>query len=151
LREDVFDGCVETFAAEVAEKRMEVSNNIEPRIRVNGDLDLLRIVANNLIGNAVKYGSEQGKIVLSSADLGRQVHIEIYNDSRPIREDEKARLFKKFSRLDVPGKKVKGTGLGLFITKEIVVRHGGNIWVEPRENGNSFIFRIEKGFHDQAP
>jgi len=55
-------------------------------------------------------------------------------------------LFKKFSRLNTPGApKSKGTGLGLFITKEIIEKHGGTIWVEPREEGNSFIFQIEGG------
>ncbi|KPL25413.1 MAG: hypothetical protein AMJ75_00755 [Phycisphaerae bacterium SM1_79] len=152
LREDVFSSCLETFAAKAAEKQMEVSNNIQPQISVNGDVDLLCVVANNLIGNAIKYGYDGGNVLLSSVDLGEEVQIEIYNDSRPIREEEKAKLFKKFSRLDMPEKKkVRGTGLGLFITREIIVRHGGDIWVEPREGGNSFIFRIHKGFYGHAP
>ena len=146
LKEDVFDSCLETFAGQIAEKQMEVTNNLAPQIKVRGDLDLMNIVANNLVGNAVKYGLDKGKVVLNSEDLADQIRIEIYNDSRPIREDEKARLFQRFSRLDGPEKKrVKGTGLGLFITREIIEKHGGRIWVEPRENGNSFIFEIDKG------
>jgi len=151
LREDVFEACVETFSGEVSEKEMEVTNAIDSGIIVQGDPDLLRIVGNNLLGNAVKYGAEGGKVVLSSKDVGEKVQIEVYNDSRPIGEDEKARLFKKFSRLQGnEGKRVKGTGLGLFVTKEIVTKHGGEIWVEPRENGNSFIFTIEKGAGAEA-
>ncbi len=147
LREDVFDPCLDAFKAEAGTKGMEVTNNVATEIKVNGDLDLLRIAANNLIGNAIKYGFEKGRVVISSKCLGDTVQIEVYNDSRPIAEDEKARLFKKFSRLDRDeNKKVKGTGLGLFIAKEIIVTHGGEIWVEAGENGNSFIFRIEKGF-----
>ncbi len=147
LREDVFDVCLETFAGEMTEKQMEVNNNIQPEFRINGDLDLLLIVANNLVGNAVKYGFEKGKIELNSEDLGDKVQIEIYNDSQPIGEEDRGKLFKRFSRLGVPqDKKVKGTGLGLFITKEIIAKHGGDIWVEPRENGNCFIFQIQKGF-----
>jgi two-component system NtrC family sensor kinase len=148
VREDVFDNCVEAFQAEAAEKNMHIDNHIEPDIKVNCDLDLLRIVANNLVGNAIKYGLDGGKVSLQSGDLGDKVQIEVYNDSRPIKAEEKERLFKKFSRLDIPEKKkVKGTGLGLFITREIVVQHGGDIWVEPRENGNSFIFNINKSLH----
>jgi len=147
MREDVFDSCVDTFQTEAAEKDIHIDNHIQPDIKVNGDLDLLRIVANNLVGNAIKYGLDGGKVSLRSEDLGDKVHVEVYNDSRPIKEEEKERLFKKFSRLDIPEKKkVKGTGLGLFITREIVAQHGGDIWVEPRENGNAFIFRINKGF-----
>lgn len=145
LREDVFDPCLETFNAEIAEKQMIVTNNIGFEIKVNGDLDLLHIVVNNLIGNAVKYGLEKGKITLISQDRKDKVQIEIYNDSRTIKEDEKEKLFKKFSRLeDSKEKKIKGTGLGLFLTKEIITKHGGDIWVRPEENGNTFIFQIEK-------
>jgi len=145
LREDVFEPCLETFNAEIADKQMTVTNNIAAEVKVSGDLDLLHIVANNLLGNAVKYGLEKGKIIISSEDLANKVQIEVYNDSRPIREEEKEKLFKKFSRLeDSKGKKIKGTGLGLFLTKEIITQHGGDIWVRPEENGNSFIFQIEK-------
>jgi len=145
LREDVFDPCLETFSAEITDKKMKVTNNIAAEVRVNGDLDLLHIVANNLLGNAVKYGLEKGKIIISSESLADKVQIEVYNDSRPIKEEEKDKLFKKFSRLEVSkGKKIKGTGLGLFLTKEIITQHGGDIWVRPEENGNTFIFRIEK-------
>jgi len=150
LREDVFDPCLETFGGQIAEKNMEIINNIAAGIKVQGDLDLLHIAANNILGNAVKYGLEKGKVVLSSEDLPNKVQVEIYNDSMPIREEEKAKLFKKFTRLeDAEDKKIKGTGLGLFITKEIILKHGGDIWVEPKVNGNSFIFQIEKLSKDE--
>jgi two-component system NtrC family sensor kinase len=145
LREDVFDPCMETFNAEISDKQIKITNNIAADIKVNGDLDLLLIVANNLIGNAVKHGLEKGKITLKSEDLKDKVQIEVYNNSRPIREEEKEKLFKKFSRLEnSKDKKIKGTGLGLFLTKEIITKHGGDICVRPEENGNSFIFQIEK-------
>jgi two-component system NtrC family sensor kinase len=145
LREDIFDPCIETFDAEIADKKMIITNNIANEIKVDGDLDLLHIVANNLLSNAIKYGLENGKIELSSQDLKNKIQIEVYNDSRPITEEEKEKLFRKFSRLqDSKEKKIKGTGLGLFLTKEIITKHGGDIWVRPQENGNSFIFQIEK-------
>jgi two-component system NtrC family sensor kinase len=145
LREDVFNTSLETFARKIVEKQMEIINNIQPQLKVNCDIDLLLIVANNLVDNAINYGFEKGKVILNSKDLGERVQIEVYNDSRPIREEEKARLFRRFSRLDVhEQKRIKGTGLGLFVAKEIIAKHGGDIWVEPKENGNSFIFQIEK-------
>ena len=147
LKGDVFDPCLETFAGEIAERQMEVANNISAAIRVQGDLDLLRIAANNLVGNAVKYGLDNGKVVLSSEDLGQHVQVEVYNDAPPVKEEDKAKLFKKFSRLvSAESKNVEGTGLGLFVTREIIAKHGGDIWIESRESGNTFIFRIEKGF-----
>lgn len=145
LLEEVFAPCLETFVSEIDSKHIDVSNHVAEGIELQSDPDLLRIVANNLIGNAIKYGVDNGKVILSSKDLGHKVRVELYNDSRPITEDQKKMLFKRFSRLGgKQDKKVKGTGLGLFISKEIIQKHGGRIWVEPRENGNSFIFEIEK-------
>ena len=146
LRKDVFDTSVQTFAKLISDKKMKVDNRIDPTLKVNADQDLLLIVANNLINNAAKYGSEGGRIEISAAAVNAQIRIDVYNDSRPITEADRQRLFKKFSRLDNPEKKkVKGTGLGLYITKQIVEAHGGQINVEPRQHGNSFIFTIERG------
>lgn len=144
LREDVFNPCLEIFSGQIAEKEMKVANNIAPKIRLKGDMDLLRIAANNLVGNAVKYGLNKGKVTLCSEVLNEKVRIEIYNDSVPIGENEKEKLFKKFSRLGTSKEnQVKGTGLGLFITREIIIKHGGDIWVESKEKGNSFFFVLQ--------
>jgi len=145
LREEVFSASLDAYAREATEKRMEIINNIQHQVKVRGDKDLLLIVANNLVGNAILYGFNKGKVELSSKDIGDKIQIEIYNDSRPLTVHEKDQLFKKFSRIDAPEtKQAKGTGLGLFITKEVVKKHGGDIWIEPRQYGNSFIFQIEK-------
>jgi two-component system NtrC family sensor kinase len=145
LRDDVFEPCLEIFGAQIAERRMKVSNSIDADIEVYGDSDLLRILANNLVGNAVKYGVDNGKVAVSCEDLGDEIRVEVYNDSRPITREQADGLFQKFSRLQADEHKdVRGTGLGLFITKEIVAQHAGKIWVEPREKGNSFIFQIDK-------
>jgi signal transduction histidine kinase len=67
--------------------------------------------------DTIKKEQDKVKNDLNSEDLGDKVQIEIYNDSRPIGEEDRGRLFKRFSRLSVPqDKKVKGAGLGLFIT-----------------------------------
>jgi two-component system, NtrC family, sensor kinase len=143
IKTDVFDITINSLAAIASRENKKIINKIDPDIKVNADLDLLEIVANNLVGNAIKYGREGGEIVLSSKELDDRIEIEVYNDSTPISEDEKAKLFKRFSRLEnKKTKTVKGTGLGLFITKEIIEKHGGKIWVVPRDNGNSFIFQI---------
>lgn len=100
---------------------------------------------NNLVGNAIKYGLDKGSVRLRPEDTGKLIRVEVYNDSEPITEDQRTKVFKRFSRLGgEQGKKVRSTGLGLFVTKEMVQKHGDRIWVEPRETGNSFIFEIEK-------
>lgn len=143
---DVFDTAVETFYKQMSEKGMEVKNDIPPDLSVLADRDLMQVVANNLISNAVKYGEKGGVIKLSSECVDGKVRISVYNDGRVITEEEKASLFRRFTRLDSPEtRKAKGTGLGLFIVKEIVIAHGGDITVEAGEKGNTFVFYAEKG------
>lgn len=145
IGKDVFDYSIQTFVQLINGKHMNVKNEIAPELKVRADVDLIQIVANNLVNNAIKYGLEGGKICISATDNGGFFTIEVYNDSTPISPDQIDQLFKKFSRLDTPEKKkVKGTGLGLYITKQIVEAHGGHISVEAKDNGNSFIFTINK-------
>jgi len=116
-----------------------------PQARYQLDPLRLRQVLLNLVSNAIKYSPEAGKIKITARQIDGMVEVDVYNDSTPLSEEQRAKLFQKFSRLDNPEtKKVKGTGLGLYITKQIVEKHGGNITVEPREHGNSFVFRIER-------
>lgn len=145
LRKDVFDASLTSLEAVAFRKHLNISNEISPDLNVQADSDLLQIVANNLVGNAMKYSPDTGQIRVTARQINGKVEVDVYNDSTPITEEQRARLFQKFSRLDsAETKRVKGTGLGLYITKQIVERHGGTIRVEPREHGNSFVFSIER-------
>lgn len=142
---DVFGHSVQTFSKLIGDRHMKVVNEMDPELTVAADQDLMMIVANNLVSNAAKYGAEGGRIILRARDEGQMITVEVYNDGRPISPENQTMLFKKFSRLDVPEKKkVKGTGLGLYITRQIVESHGGRIDVEAKDNGNSFIFQMRK-------
>ncbi|RPI98172.1 MAG: HAMP domain-containing protein [Spirochaetales bacterium] len=145
LREDVCNTALEAFQRQAEEKKMSMVFNVPADIKIKGDLDMIQIVANNLIRNAIVYGQAGKPIVFTARDLGATVEVDVYNDGTPIPAEARQRLFKKFSRLDTAeGKKVRGTGLGLFVTRDIVEKHGGAITCEPREQGNSFIFTIKK-------
>jgi len=145
LKKDVFDTSISALAPMANKKALRIVNEIDPGLVVQADSDLMQIVANNLVSNAIKYSPDAGQIRLTAAQVDGRVEVDVYNDSTPMTEEQMARLFQKFSRLDNPEtKKVKGTGLGLYITKQIIERHGGNICVKPRENGNSFVFQIER-------
>jgi two-component system NtrC family sensor kinase len=146
LREDIFDPVIETYEKPAAEKGMRFVNRIDPGLILSSDRDLLFIVVNNLIGNAVKYGRENGTIIVAANRTRDSVTAEVFNEGEPLAAEETGRLFGKFVRLESAKKRhIKGTGLGLFITREIVEKHGGKIWCESRQNGNAFIFTIERG------
>ena len=144
LKEQVFDVSIESFQQLAQEKEMTIDVQVDPNIVVFMDIGLVRIVVNNLISNAIKYGTQGGVIKIISKVMGDLVEVEVYNDGRPIASIDTDKLFKKFSRLLYSGmEKVKGTGIGLFITKKIIEQHGGEIWVEPKNVGNSFKFTIK--------
>jgi len=145
LKKDIFDTSITSLAPMVAKKGLQIANEIDTELIVQADSDLMQIVANNLVGNAIKYSPDAGQIKVTARQINGLVEVDVYNDSTPMSEEQRAKLFQKFSRLDNPEtKKVKGTGLGLYITKQIVERHGGRISVQPREHGNSFVFQIER-------
>jgi two-component system NtrC family sensor kinase len=115
------------------ERKVVVENRIPEDMIVNADGNLLRIVYDNLLSNAIKYGREGGAIVLDCQESSTWVTLSVRNDGEGIPPEKMPLLFKKFSRLDSPeymGK--KGTGLGLYICKEIVEKHGGEIWADSK-------------------
>jgi signal transduction histidine kinase len=146
LKKNVLDPSMEAFAKLATERNISYTLRADDGITINADEGLLQVVANNLISNAIKYCSDNGKVEVIVSANEKTVQIEVYNDGRPLTAEETGKLFKRFSRLDAPEtKKAKGTGLGLFISKQIIEKHGGSIRIEPKSNGNAFIFTLERG------
>ena len=111
-----------------------------------GDPGLLRIVFGNFIGNAIRYGSEAGTLRIRATERGDRWELGVWNSGIGIPADRMGDLFQKFSRIQQPGQpKRKGTGLGLFVTREIVEQHGGEVFAES-EPGDwaEFIVRLPK-------
>lgn len=131
LQSEVIAPIAEGLARSLQEKRMRLDNQVPASLECYADRDLLRIVYDNLLSNAIKYGREGGEIVLSAYRSDHSVILSVWNEGAGISPDKMNLLFKKFSR--IPGASSagkKGTGLGLYICKEIVERHGGRIWAE---------------------
>ncbi len=111
-----------------------------------GDSLLLRIACGNLLDNALKYVREGGRIILRVEEAQTETRFEVWNEGRGLSPDKPAKLFGKFVRFRDPKETIhKGTGLGLFITREIIARHGGRIWAESQEGEwVSFIFTLPR-------
>jgi len=112
-------------------------------------IDKFRIeqVITNLISNAVKNTQPGGKIHIMLEEKNDQAEFSVTDNGVGLNREEMSRLFQKFGKIerkidaDID---IQGTGLGLFIAKEIVEMHGGKIWAESegRNKGSKFLFTI---------
>ena len=111
---------------------------------VNGDRDRLEQVLGNLLENAVKYSPEGSEIFVNVEDRGDQVITSVCDRGIGIPSDELSQVFERFHRgRQVSSTNYGGLGLGLYITRQIVDRHGGSIWVESKEGlGTTFYFSL---------
>ena len=117
---------------------------------VRGDQNKLRQVLQNLISNAVKYSPAGGQIqvsVLPSEEVQDEVLFSVSDEGLGIPEEYVGKLFQKYARVDTgEAGKIKGTGLGLWICREIIKAHGGKIWVDSDVGkGSAFRFTVKRG------
>ncbi len=111
---------------------------------VMGDVSQLRQIFQNLIGNAIKYRTEdkQVEIDISVIEKGEQWQFSISDNGIGIEEKFFNRVFDVFQRLHTRAE-YSGTGIGLAICKKIVIRHGGKIWIESTHGkGSTFHFTL---------
>ncbi|MEA3487168.1 MAG: HAMP domain-containing sensor histidine kinase, partial [Thermodesulfobacteriota bacterium] len=129
VAEEVLMTLLESFEDGAWKHNINLVNHVDKDIVLKTDLNMTREVFENLISNAIKYGREGGKISIDAKPEGDFIRFNVFNEGEGIPPDKIETLFKKFSRLetDSAGKKQRGTGLGLFITKAIIEAHGGSI------------------------
>lgn len=111
---------------------------------VSADPDALQQVFGNLIENAVKYGREGGRIIVSCRRQGENVEFTVQDFGPGIASHHLSRIFERFYRVDTArSRESGGTGLGLAIVKRVLEAHGGDIWVESElGQGTAFLFRL---------
>jgi PAS domain S-box-containing protein len=128
----------------VSDRRFHLNVPEKSHRIVNGDRDRLEQVLGNLLENAVKYSPEGSDIYVVVEDRGDSVVTAICDRGIGIPADEIQQVFERFHRgRQVSSTNYGGLGLGLYITKQIVERHGGSIWVESKEgSGTTFFFSL---------
>ena len=128
------------FAAQA--KQIQVLTHFEPLFPIRVDTDLISKVLSNLIDNAIKYSAEGTSVTIETKEVDEFVEISIRDQGIGIPEEELQNLFSRFYRVkNDTTQKVKGTGLGLYLSKYFIEAHRGRIEVESKP-GEGTCFRI---------
>lgn len=163
LVEDVFRPVLDIQAPSAQQRRMRIETDLE-YLTAPCDPQLIKVVTNNLLSNAIKYGREGGTITVrlvrrAYSDFTAAGRVErawwavfsVRNDSVGFTPEQKQQLFARFRRLHNPEHKgVAGSGLGLYISRQIVVKHGGEITADS-EPGEWAEFRFRIPLRQESP
>ncbi len=151
------NGALAVFTWKAQEKSVRLNCEIAPDVprRLAGDVDRLRQILLNLVGNAMKF-TEQGEISLSvSLDPGPGVplHFVVRDTGIGIADETQKRIFQSFTQADGSSRRPGGTGLGLAISSKLVDLMHGQIWVESSPGrGSAFHFTARFDVvEDQSP
>lgn len=142
---------------DVSEELSDIASQKQASIRVDiedgmdswSTFDRTRIsqVLRNLIGNAVKFCHKESEVIVSLKSVSSWFEVSVSNKGSKIPESDYEKVFDRFYRCSSPERRYTnpGTGLGLPIAKEIVLAHGGKIWVNSSDKNTTFTFQIPKG------
>lgn len=127
---------------------IEFSHSFADSAVISADAPRLSTAIENIINNAVKYSPLKGNIKISMTEMQRRIFLEVSDQGAGIKDDELSRLFGKFSKLSSrPTGGESSTGLGLYIAKQTVALHGGDIKVRSKY-GKGTTFTIELPLDD---
>jgi len=120
---------------------IEVPDNLPP---VRADKAKVRQVLLNLLGNAIKFTADGGQLRIEAVWRNDWCQVSVSDNGIGINQEDQERMFEPFCQLDNPlTRERSGTGLGLTIARQIIERHGGQIWVESDyDQGSRFTFTL---------
>ncbi|MFH1198832.1 MAG: ATP-binding protein [Candidatus Omnitrophota bacterium] len=138
----------ELLMVQLKDKQISLTVNIASGIdNILADLSQIKRVFINIIGNAIKFTPEQGKIIICAQDKGENIQIDVTDTGCGIPENARELIFEEFYRAEnAVNEGIKGTGLGLALVKNIIEAHSGKIWVTSLiSSGSTFSFTLPKG------
>lgn len=144
--ENLIEAQILEFVPKAKEKNLQIEfsrpKELLPKIKI--DQEDIEMVLKNLIDNAIHY-TEKGKITIVAKKIGQEIEVSVSDTGIGFSQEDLIRLFKKFSRLEEAKKiHVQGSGMGLYLIKEIIEAHQGNVWAESfgQGKGSKFCFRL---------
>lgn len=141
-----FSALVQSVCADMSllqDKNIQLTFAVAPAVSVFGNPELLTRLLTNLIGNAYRYGRENGHIQVTLAREGQTGVLSVQDDGIGIAPEQQEKIFGRFYQVE-SSRSGNGTGLGLAMVQEIAHFHQGNIQVKSElGKGSAFIFTIQ--------
>jgi two-component system sensor histidine kinase KdpD len=112
-----------------------------PRVQI--DSNLVQLALRQLVDNALKYSPRKSAIDVRAELSGENLSISVHNEGEPLSEAEQARIFDKFYRGQNVRRQVAGTGMGLSVARDILLAHGGDVYLNgSNQRGTEFVLTI---------
>jgi signal transduction histidine kinase len=136
---------IEELQKQATDKQVTLSSDVFGNPFIKADKERIHQVLTNLTGNAIKFTPSGGNVTITGEKVGKAIEISITDTGIGIKKEDMDKLFTKFGKLEsgtgVPS--TQGTGLGLYVSKNIVELSGGKIWVESKPGvGSKFSFTL---------
>jgi len=135
---------LETLQPLAEAKKISLDNEITGMPHVQVDEERILQIFRNLVGNAIKFTPEKGRIKITAKLNKGFIEVGVDDTGIGIKQEDIGRIFQKFQQIiPTEGQKIKGTGLGLAIVKQIIIAHGGKVWATSRiGQGSTFYFTL---------
>lgn len=127
---DVVDECVKTQEVAIGAKSLYVVNKVSPDLVVNDDINVVSLVLQNLLSNAVKFSYPGGEICIKDEVKGDAVWVEVDDNGMGINEKKLEKIFNFMTSSASGTGGETGTGIGLFVCKQLLDKTGGKITIE---------------------
>lgn len=139
------DKVVNSQAFEIGQKQLKVTNDIPKEWMGNDDIQIVEMVLQNVLSNAVKYSFTNGEISLEAEDAGEHYMIKVIDHGQGIEKERLGKLLKRMTSSTAGTDGELGTGLGLFVSRQMMERNGGSIEIASEEGkGTTVTISIRK-------
>jgi signal transduction histidine kinase len=142
---EILSRIIEHYLIPAEKQELTITTQVSPDIPIiNADATMLERAITNLVDNAIKYTPNGGRIVVGMRTEQDSLVVWVQDTGLGINPEHQKKLFERHVRIPRNEfKKIKGTGLGLFIVRSVAQRHGGTTWVESSEgSGSTFYIKI---------
>ena len=141
---EVTDGVIEIFSMVASLKKIRIREMKPEKMMVNADIDMLKTVVRNLLSNAIKFSKENSEVLVKMEEVDGMAVVSVQDYGCGISEEGQKKLLHTDTHFSTFGtNNEEGSGLGLLLCKDFVVKNGGKLWFTSKEGeGSIFIFSI---------